>query len=376
MKIAPFKLERYFAAYEFSVPYLLSCSDCEPLMQSALLEYADRECLDLWNNLQLSYTHSAGHPLLRAEIAKLYKNSTTDDLVVLTPEEGIFIPMNVLLNPGDHVICTYPGYQSLYQIAISQGCPVSKWMPDEHGKFNIPELFSLAKENTRLIVINFPHNPTGATISRQELDQIIEFASERNSIIFSDEMYRMLEYDEKDRLPSVSDVYENGISLSGLSKTFSLPGLRIGWVSTRNTGFLNEIISFKDYTTICSGAPAEILGIIGLRNKEKIIARNLEVIARNLEVMHDFTARHPDLLDWKAPLAGTIAFPKIRIDESVANFCRELAKEKGVMLLSSEVYEYDKKCVRIGFGRTNFPEVLEKFEEFVAESQKRKLETI
>ena len=158
--------------------------------------------------------------------------------------------MNTLLKEGDHVISTFPGYQSLYEIALSNNCVLSKWLPDDNMCFKLDDLLGLITEKTKLIVINFPHNPTGETITADELNQIISIAREKNIVIFSDEMYRLLEYDVRDRLPSVCEIYENGISLFGLSKTFALPGLRIGWLVTRNKDILADIAAYKDYTTL------------------------------------------------------------------------------------------------------------------------------
>ncbi len=365
MKIEPFALERYFARYEFSAPYLLSCSDCEPLDMSELLSMAEKPSLQLWNKLKLAYTESQGNPALRYEISKLYNTINTDDIVVLVPEEGIFIGMNILLNPGDHVITTYPAYQSLFELAISLDCELSKWEPSDTGKFEIHDLVNQIKENTRLIIINFPHNPTGISITEKELQQIIEIARKREIFIFSDEMYRMLEYDEKDRLPSVSDLYHNSISLFGLSKSFALPGLRIGWLTTKNKKLIESIINFKDYTSICSSAPSEILAIIALQNKERIIKRNLEIIKKNLKIFENFTIRYSHLFKWKKPKAGTICFPELIIDESVDSFCQKLVDQSGIMLLPASVYHYQKKSVRIGFGRTNIPDILNRLENFL-----------
>ena len=367
MKIQPFKLERYFAKYEFTTPYLLSCSDCEPLTIKELLSIASPDMLKAWENLTLAYTDSQGHPLLREEISKLYTKITEDDILVLTPEEGIFIAMNILLEEGDHVITTFPGYQSLYEIAESNKCKVSKWLPDEDMNFKLEDLFKQIRENTKLIVLNFPHNPTGATITEIDLNKIIQLAQQKNIVVFSDEMYRFLEYDQQNSLPSVSEIYENGISLFGLSKSFALPGLRIGWLASRNREIMAEIASFKDYTTICSSAPSEILSIIALQNKEPILSRNLDLIKSNLEFADTILKKHADTLIWKKPKAGTIAFPELRIKQDLDKFCLDLIKKKGVMLLPSSVYDYYGKCVRIGFGRKNFPEAISIFDEYLSE---------
>ena len=367
MKVTPFKLERYFDKYEFSAPYLLSSSDCEPLLLNELLALADEKGKHEWDILKLGYTESQGDPNLRNEIAKLYSTIAPEDILALVPEEGIFIAMNVLLDKGDHVITTFPGYQSLYQVAIDIGCRVSKWEPDSNLKFNVQDLESLVTGKTKLIVINFPHNPTGQLISKMELDQIIAVARERDITIFSDEMYRFMEYDEKDRLPSVCDLYENAISLFGLSKTFGLPGLRIGWLSTRNKNYMRELVTFKDYTTICNNAPGEKLGTIALQNKDKLIQRSLGIIQANLLVLEDFAKRHKEWFIWKTPKAGSIAFPELRVKGTLMDFCQDLVKKKGIMLLPHDVYDYSRKHVRVGFGRKNLPEVLTVFEAYLNE---------
>lgn len=367
MKIKPFKLERYFAEHEFTASHLLSCSDCEPLSLQELLSMADEDSLQLWNDLVLSYTHSKGHPLLREEISKLYTSIRSKDMCVLTPEEGIFIAMNVLLKEGDHIISTFPAYQSLIEIAKSINCEVSKWLPTD-GEFDIKDLFANVRKDTKLIIINFPHNPTGATISKESLYQIVDFAKARNITIFSDEMYRYLEYDESDRLPSVSDIYDKAISLSGMSKSFGLAGARIGWLTSKNRNVIEDIIRFKDYTTICPSAPSEILSIIALRNKEKIWGRNQKLLESNLKLLLAFFQKHDKTFIWTVPRAASIIFPALNIDKSIDDFCADLLKKKGVLLLSASVFNYSHQNVRIGFGRKNFPEALQKLDEYLEEN--------
>lgn len=369
MKITPFKLERFFARYEFSVPYLLSCSDCEPVTLKELMKMADPDSLALWYGLSLGYTESQGHPVLREEVTHLYQNIHCDEVLVTAPEEGIFIAMNALLESGDHVIATFPCYQSLSEIARSIGCEVTGWGPDETNGwcFDVESLKSLIRKNTRLIVINFPHNPTGAHLTRPQFDELLRTAEQKDIRIFSDEMYRYLEHDTRHRLPPACDVYENAVSLFGMSKSFGLAGLRIGWLATRNQEVLKKFCLFKDYTTICSSAPSEILAIMALRARDTILARNTGIIRQNLEVLNEFFSRYPDHFDWSPPLAGPIAFPKLTMDAGVSEFCRGLVEKKGVLLLPAEVYHCDHNRFRIGFGRKNLPEALAKFEEYVKE---------
>lgn len=371
MKIQPFRLERYFSKYEFSTPYLLSCSDCEPLTLKELLSLADKETLDLWEKLWLGYTESQGLPLLRQEISKFYNDIKLEETLIITPEEGIFIAMNVLLEKGDHVIVAFPGYQSLYEIANSLGCEVTKWMPnkvDSGWKFDIETLKSSIKENTKLIVVNFPHNPTGALAKKNEYQQIIKIAKEKDITLFSDEMYRYLEYNPKDRLDSASDLYDNAVSLFGVSKTFALAGLRIGWLTTKNKALFQQLASFKDYTTICSSAPSEVLALMALRAKNKIIERNTTIIKGNLKLLDDFFKQYEKLFDWCRPKAGTIAFPTFKPEKKISDFCLDLVNKKGVMLLPSSVYDFESNSFRIGFGRRSMPEALKRLKEYLNEN--------
>ncbi len=360
MHIPPFKLERYFARYEFTAPYLLSSSDCEPLSLNELLSMADGESMKLWNLLKLGYTESQGHPELREEIAKLYHGINPENIMVMAPEEGIFIIMNVLLEKGDEIITTFPGYQSLYEVARSIGCRIKHWKPkyNEGWKFNVDDLRELLTNKTKMLVINFPHNPTGTTITPEEQKEIVSLAKESGITIFSDEMYRYLEYDEENRLKSISEVYENSISLFGMSKSFALAGLRIGWLVAHNKDWLNQFITFKDYTTICNSATSEILALMGLRSKEQILRRNLEIIRYNLHELDQFFSEFEDYFEWQKPIAGPIAFPKLTMEKEVAEFCKDLVEKQGVMFLPAEVYDFPVNHFRIGFARKNLPEAI------------------
>ncbi len=219
--------------------------------------------------LKLGYTESAGHPRLRELIAQVYAGIETEDTLVVVPEEGIFLLMHALLSPGDHMICTFPGYQSLYEVARSIGCQVTAWEPSEERgwHFDVGELEEKIRSNTRLIVVNFPHNPTGYVPPREDFESIIRLAEKHGAYLFSDEMYRFLEIDKGPTLPSACEMYEKGITLFGLSKTFGLPGLRMGWLASKAGDVLQRVNELKDYTTICASAPGEILAIMALKNR-------------------------------------------------------------------------------------------------------------
>jgi aspartate/methionine/tyrosine aminotransferase len=177
--LRPFKLERYFAEYEFSAPYLLSASDCESLDINELLALATPHGLELWNNLSLGYTESAGLPLLRQAIADLYTSMSPEQILVLAPEEGIFIALHTLLSPGDKVMFVSPVYQSLYEVARSIGCEMKSWpLKSNSGGWQVDlnSLEDLLSDKTRLLILNFPHNPTGCLLSNSELNSILDLA--------------------------------------------------------------------------------------------------------------------------------------------------------------------------------------------------------
>jgi aspartate/methionine/tyrosine aminotransferase len=368
MRLDPFQLERYFGQYEFSVPFPLAASDCDGLSLNELLALADVPTRNLWEALHLGYTETQGHPLLRQEIAGLYEGCEPDQVLVASPEELIFIAVNCLVHNGDHVVCTFPGYQSLYSVAESLHAEVSRWEPDETGgwRFDPDRLAQLIRPSTRLIIVNFPHNPTGSLPGADEYERILEIAASYGVAVLSDEMYRLLERDAGDRLPAAVEIYDKAVSLSGVSKTLGLAGLRIGWLVVRDERLMRRLVCLRDYTTICSSAPSEILALVGLRARESILARHHERIARNLGLLDGFMAKYEPLFSWVPPRAGTVCFPRFKPDSlGTPEFCRLVREEVGVMLAPSTVFDYGERHLRIGVGRENFPEGLLRLSSFL-----------
>jgi aspartate/methionine/tyrosine aminotransferase len=371
--LPPFKLERFFAEYEFKVRYLMSASDCESLTLAELLGLADGDSLARWQRLTLSYTESQGDPTLRDEIARQYPGLAPDEVIVAVPEEAIYIAMQTLVQPGDHVIAIHPAYQSLYEIARARGCAVTPWpvLPADDGRgwrIDLEALAAAIRPETRLLVINFPHNPTGYLPRRDELDAIVALARRHDLYLFSDEMYRGLEYDPARRLPAVCGLYEKGISLSGLSKTLAAPGLRLGWLATRAPGLIQRWLAYKDYTTICHSGPSEALALMALRAQAQILQRNLDIIGANLVLAGEFFGRQAALFGWPPPLAGSVAFPEWRGASSVEAFCQGALDQQGVLLVPGAIFDVPGRRFRLGLGRRNFPEALAQLEEFVATS--------
>ncbi len=350
----PFKLERFFAQHEFTARHLLSTSDCEGLLMTELLAGATTDLRDRWEHLTLGYTESQGLPELRAEIAGMYEGVDAGKVLVAAPEELIFLTMNALLRPGDHVVCTFPGYQSLYELANSIGCEVSLWKPVEGDSwhFDPGDLQRLLRPDTRLVVWNFPHNPTGALPSADDYERMLAMVRSSSAWLFSDEMYRLLEPPGA-RLPAAVDLHGRAVSLSGMSKSFALAGLRIGWVATHDVELLERMKGLKDYTTICSSAPSELLALMGLRSRDSILALNRERVSRNAELGQAFFERHAARVSWVPPRGGTVCFPRLKTGSAEA-FCATVLEDTGVLLLPSTTYDYGDSHFRLGLGRDDF----------------------
>ncbi len=360
MNIREFQLERYFARWEFTAPYLLSASDCETMSVAELLGLAGVP-LSALGNLRLGYTESQGDPELRATITGFHSHITPEDVVVTNaPEEAIFLVMMALLSPGDRVVVQTPCYQSLFELAVYGGCDVYPWSmveSDDGWRMDLDQLAELVTEETRLLVINVPHNPTGYLPTADEFNAILDLAARRGSWLFCDEMYRGLEYRLADRLPSASDSYPRAISLWGMSKTFGLAGLRMGWLTTQDHQLVQSLLRLKDYTTICSSAPSEYLARIALEQVERIIRRNVGIIQANLAHMRKFMARWPELFTWYEPMAGPIAFARLRQGAAKA-FCEATVRQSGVLLVPSTLFDFGDSHLRWGLGRQDFEAAL------------------
>ncbi len=370
MRIAEFALERFFARWEFAVEYLLCASDVQGYPMNELLALADDETRAMWDGLTLGYSESTGHPLLRREIASLYSGIEPDDVLVFAgAEEGIFSLVNVLLGPGDHAIVTWPGYQSLYEIARATGADVTlhELREDAGWGLDLDLLRRQVTPSTRLIVVNAPHNPTGMQPDPATFDGLVAIAEEAGAHLLMDEVYRFLEFDEDDRLPAGADAMARGISLGVMSKSFGMAGLRIGWLATRDRDLLARCASFKDYTTICASAPSEILALIGLRARETVLARSRGIVSANLERLDGFFDAWPDRFSWVRPRAGSIGFPRLTVPGiTIDDWATGLVEAEGVLLLPGTQFGYGGNHFRLGFGRTDLPQALERLEAHAA----------
>jgi aspartate/methionine/tyrosine aminotransferase len=370
MRLSPFKLERYFARYEFNVDYVLCASDCESFTIAELLAL-EPEAAQRFHGHWLGYTESSGSPTLREAIAGLYTTVAPDEVLVHSgAEEAVFLFMHAVLEAGDHVIVHSPCYQSLAEVARGMGCAVSPWLvrPENGWALDLADLQRGLRPNTRAIVINTPHNPTGYLMPQADFRAAIQLAEEHGALLFSDEVYRESEYRAEDRLPAACDLSSSAVSLGVTSKSYGLPGLRIGWVATHDAVVRERMAALKDYTTICNSAPSEFLAELALRHRQVLVDRNREIIASNLAVLEGFFGRHPERFAWQRPQAGPVAFPRW-LQGDVEDFCHDLVTRAGVLLAPGTAFDDAGNHFRIGFGRRNLPEAVGRLEAYLSEQR-------
>jgi aspartate/methionine/tyrosine aminotransferase len=360
-----FALEVYFSKWEFAAKYNLAGSDGENMTLAELLALASPEDRAAFESVSLGYTETFGAPALRAEIAQTYDTVRPEHLLCFAgAEEGIYVAMKVLLNPGDHAIVITPNYQAAETVPLSicevTGVPLDI---DRDWDLDVELLRAALRPNTKLISINLPNNPTGKIIPRAVFDAIVEICRSRGIWLFSDEVYRLIERDPALRLPQAVDVYERGVSLNVMSKAYGLAGLRIGWLACKDRAMLVRFEHYKHFLSICNSAPSEVLARIALKARQKILDRNRRVIRDNLAVLDEFFADYRHLFDWREPDGGCVAFIRYKGPEGGEEFTRRLVEESGVLFLPSSIYRSElgpvpENCLRVGFGRSHVPKGL------------------
>ncbi len=367
MKLGPFKLERFFAPYEFSAKYMLGSSDCESLSIADLLAL-EPGAGEAFHQHWLGYTETSGAPYLRREIAKIYNTIEPEQVLVFAgAEEAIFWYLQAALQSGDHAIVQTPCYQSHLEVARATGALVSEWKLryEDDWAIDLGALEGLIRPNTKLIVLTTPNNPTGAQLSKAEQARIVEIAQSRGIDLFLDEVYRELEHAPEYRLPAACDLYDKATSLGVMSKSYGLPGLRIGWLATKGPVIFSRLVELKDYTSLCNSAPSEFLSALALRQRAKLVARNLEIVHKNLQLLDSFFAKWSGAMSWVKPVAGPIAFPKLLVDSDVDHFVGDLVAKQSTLMVPGTVYDYPGH-LRLGYGRMNMPQALEQLDGYLA----------
>jgi aspartate/methionine/tyrosine aminotransferase len=357
MQIEPFALERWMTRHETRVRYDLAESGIYPLRVADLLGWLPPgeapAALDRLLELRLGYSEAAGTVELRSLIAATYAGCEPDNILVTTGAiEANFLLFNVLLAAGDHVIAPHPAYQQLYSVPRAIGCEVSLW---EVGaatgyRFDLDALERLVRPTTRLIVVNTPHNPTGAMLSAADLRRVYALAESVGATVVCDEAYRWLPFPGGDPFPPpMVEHGPRGISVGTVSKPFGLPGLRIGWVAApRET--VAACWALRDYSSLSPGRLNDALAQLAFRLRERILERNSRIVAANLAATERWLGRHAGFLSWTPPRGGLVALLRYRLDVPSLALADMLATDYSVMLAPGSAFGCEHH-LRLGLGQ-------------------------
>ncbi|THB79973.1 MAG: aminotransferase class I/II-fold pyridoxal phosphate-dependent enzyme [Desulfobacteraceae bacterium] len=370
-----FELEIHFSKWEFTARHHMTASDVESMTIRDLLAMATPGERQAFEDQWLGYTETWGAPDLRETIAGTYDTLKDEHILCFAgAEEGIYTAMRVLLTRSDHAIVAVPNYQAAETVPLDicevTGVPLRA---EDNWRLDIDDIARAIRPNTRLVSINVPNNPTGALMPADDLEALVRLCRHHGLYLFSDEVYRLLELDERKRLPQVADLYEKGFSLNVMSKAYGLPGLRLGWIAGRDREILLQMERYKHFLTICNAAPSERLSVIALRNRDRILDRNRALLGENLDALEQFFSEFPSLFEWSRPDGGCIAFPRYLGKDGVENFCQKLVNDHGVLLLPSSIYRSELMDTpadrfRIGFGRRGITDGLDAIREFLNQS--------
>jgi aspartate/methionine/tyrosine aminotransferase len=356
VRIEPFQLERWMTTYEMDVQWDIAESGIFPMSTReilALLPPTEREAtLERLLDTRLGYSEARGSADLRGQIAATYENTSPDEILVTTGAiEANFLLFNELLSPGDRVVAVNPAYQQLNSVPRAIGCDVALWKLRRNGGFHydLDDLRALATPGTRMIVINTPHNPTGAMLSAADLTEIYAIAEERDAWVLSDEAYRWLDLPGSAQLaPPMRNLGPRAISTGTFSKPFGLPGLRIGWMAAPEA-VVQRCWGLRDYISLSPGKLNDALAVIAFRHREQIAARTRAIVAENLDFAEGWFAENRNLVSWTPPMGGLLALMKYELEMPSLDLANHLAADYSVMLAPGSAFGYEG-YLRIGIG--------------------------
>lgn len=363
MKIEPFLLERWMTRHETHVKFDIAESGILPLSTRDLLAFEPEArraaTLDALVDLPLGYSEARGTEALRSQLAATYAGVSADQILVTTGAiEANYLLFHELLSPGDHVIAPFPAYQQLYSVPRAIGCDVSLWPvgPETNYRYDLNRLEALITPKTRLIVVNTPHNPTGAMLSPDEAAAVYAMADRVGAWVLGDEAYRWLTVPGGD--PFAPPMIERGpraISVGTLSKPYGLPGLRIGWIAAPED-IVQRCWGQRDYITLSPGKLNDALARLALSHHDRIVARNQEIITTNLAIAQAWMTRRADRLQWTPPRGGLLALIKYDYPVLSLELADRLALEYSVMLAPGSAFGYEYH-LRLGIGQR--PDIFE-----------------
>jgi aspartate/methionine/tyrosine aminotransferase len=365
-----FRLETWFSRWEFAAAHSFTASDAQTMTVRELLTLAGRD-LDEITGIDLGYRPTFGTNELRQAVAELYDTLDAADVLTFTgAQEALFWLIAELLSEGGHAVVTVPNYQSIESIPLATTAAVSglpMWTGSGTGlrwTLDLDRLETVLRPDTRVVVVNFPNNPTGYVPDRDIFTALARLCHGRGIVLVCDEVYRGIEVDPGRTLPHAADLTPSAVSVNVMSKSYGLPGLRVGWVATHDRNLLGRLEHRKHYTSICNPGVTEYLATIALGVGELIHDRNRAIVRANIDLVRGFFADYPDLFEFEAPLGGCVSFPRYLGADGPDVFARKAVEQAGVLTLPASIYESEladvpRDRIRIGFGRTGLPQTLD-----------------
>lgn len=352
MELKTFKVERWLNTYETEAAYELAETDIKPFTLRELLSLGDfKKAEEDLLEIKLGYNPTTGSEKLRSAIASLY-NATLDNVLITTGAiEANFLVANSVVKPGDTVIVQFPAYQALYSTAEVRGANVKYWRMKHEDNFepDIEELRNLIDRNTKLVVLNIPHNPTGAVITETQLKTILKWAEEEGFYVLCDEVYHEVKLTEGIVPPYGRTLSKNAISIGSMSKAYGLSGLRLGWI-VGPEDIIQKCWEWKDYTSISNSPLCDFLAFFALTHQNKIMKRNMSIARSNYKTLLEWFKQHENFFEYVMPKAGVLCFPKLKnIPISSEELCRELFNKYKLLIVPGECFEMPGH-LRIGFG--------------------------
>lgn len=350
MKIAHFGVEEWLNEREKSAIYDLAGSSIASFTLEEIISIDGTQPQDFFSELlpkKMNYGWIEGSPEFKNEVSKLYKNMPVDNILQTNGATGAnLLALYALVEPNDHVIAMHPSYQQLYDIPKSLGADVSFWEIKAENAWQpqLADLKKLIRTDTKLICLNNANNPTGTLLSEEFLQKIIEIAKSVDAYILVDEVYKPL--DDIHSTPSIVDLYEKGIATNSLSKTYSVPGIRIGWTAS-NHETANLFRKYRDYTMICAGVIDDALAVHTLKNKKLVLNRNKKIVSTNLAILEKWVANEP-LVSVILPKSVSTSFIKLDIPLNSEEFCIQLLEETGVLLVPGSRFDLEQHA-RLGY---------------------------
>ena len=371
MKIKPFAVEEWMNAWEVGAKYNIAETCVDSISMNELFELTGEDKTEFLNRLcarRLSYGDIEGLPEFRKGVCGLYKTLNIENIVPTHGASGanhhVFYS---LISPGDRVVSIMPTYQQLYSIPESYGADVQILHLSKENNYlpDLEKLRRLVTPKTKMICINNPNNPTGALMSEQLLREIVEIARSADAWILCDEVYRHLSQ-EDGWCPSIVDLYEKGISVSSMSKVFSLAGLRLGWIATHDMSVVKSCLSHRDYNLVSCGVFDEMLAAAALKHSDKLLERSRKIVRENLQILGDWVGSEPHV-SYVKPKAGTTALVYYDLDISSYEFCEEMYKKTGAFVTPGDCFEVPHS-MRIGYayGKQDLIDGLKAISEYIA----------